>query len=193
MCASVISVPTETIWAGLCAFGDTTEDTANFNGGPVKGTGQDSLGAYFDVGITSAAQNVGIIILKGNVKDPGPNEFLDPATQGSEYWQLSGSNVLHATQPPTIQQTDLPIPAGKARIHYHRPDSDYSVWNLFPFFATTDPNSDFCGTNDFVAAYNRIRQMWRLLRYRSRSHAVEMAPIVHSVRLRASGPNLFHA
>jgi pullulanase len=87
-------------------------------------TGQDSFGAFFDVGITSAAQNVGIIIHKGNVKDPGPNEFLDPATQGIEYWQLSGSNVLHTTQPPTIQQTDLPIPAGKARIHYHRPDND---------------------------------------------------------------------
>ena len=136
------------------AFGDTTEDTSNFNGGPVKVTGQDSFGAFFDVGITSPAQNVGIIIHKGGVKDPGPNEFLDPATQGIEYWQLSGSNILHTTQPPTIQPTDPPIPAGKARIHYHRPDNDYSVWNLFPFFATTDPNSDFCGTNDFVTAYD---------------------------------------
>jgi len=106
------------------AFGDTTEDTSNFNGGPVEVTGQDSFGAFFDVGITSAAQNVGIIIHKGNVKDHGPNEFLDPATQGIEYWQLSGSNVLHTTQPPTIQQTDPPIPAGIARIHYHRPDKD---------------------------------------------------------------------
>jgi pullulanase len=136
------------------AFGDTTEDTSNFNGGPVKVTGQDSFGAFFDVGVTSTAQNVGIIIHKGNVKDPGPNEFLDPATQGNEYWQLSGSNVLRTTQPPTIQLTDPPIPSGKARIHYHRPDNDYSVWNLYPFFATTDPNSDFCNTNDFVAGYD---------------------------------------
>lgn len=136
------------------AFGDTTEDTSNFNGGPVKVTGQDSFGAFFDVGVTSTAQNVGIIIHKGNIKDPGPNEFLDPATQGNEYWQLSGSNVLHTTQPSTIQQADPPIPTGKARIHYHRPDNDYSVWNLYPFFATTDPNSDFCGTNDYVAGYD---------------------------------------
>src|SRR5258706_529003 len=136
------------------AFGDTTEDTSNFNGGPVKVTGQDSFGAFFDVGVTSTAQNVGFIIHKGNIKDPGPNEFIDPATQGNEYWQLSGSNVLHTTQPSTIQQTDPPIPTGKARIHYHRPDNDYANWNLFPFFATTDPNSDFCGTNDFVTAYD---------------------------------------
>ena len=136
------------------AFGDTTEDTSNFNGGPVKVAGQDSFGAFFDVGVTSTAQNVGIIVHKGNIKDPGPNEFIDPATQGNEYWQLSGSNVLRTSQPPTIQQTDPPIPAGKARIHYHRPDNDYANWNLFPFFATTDPNSDFCGTNDFVTAYD---------------------------------------
>jgi len=136
------------------AFGDTTEDTSNFNGGPVKVTGQDSFGAFFDVGVSSTAQNVGIIIHKGNIKDPGPNEFIDPATQGNEYWQLSGSNVLRTAQPPTIQQSDPPIPAGKARIHYHRPDNDYANWNLFPFFATTDPNSDFCTTNDFVTAYD---------------------------------------
>jgi pullulanase len=136
------------------AFGDTTEDTSNFNGGPVQVTGHDVFGAYFDVGVTSTAQNVGIIIHNGNTKDPGPNEFLDPATHGNEYWQLSGSNVLATTPPPTIQQSDPPIPAGKARIHYHRPDNNYANWNLFPFLATTDPNSDFCNTNDFVAGYD---------------------------------------
>ena len=136
------------------AFGDTTEDTSNFSGGPVQVTGHDSFGAFFDVGITSTAQNVGIIIHSGNTKDPGPNEFIDPAAQGNEYWQLSGSNILRTTQPPTIQQTDPPIPAGKARIHYHRPDNNYANWNLFPFFATTDPNNDFCNTNDFVAGYD---------------------------------------
>ncbi len=61
------------------AFGDTTEDTSNFNG----------------------------VIHKGNVKDLGPNEFLDPATQGIEYWQLSGSNVLHTTQQVTFQNPAL--------------------------------------------------------------------------------------
>jgi pullulanase len=136
------------------AFGDTTEDTSNFNGGPVQLTGRDIFGAYFDIGVTSAAQNVGIIIHNGNTKDPGPNEFIDPATHGNEYWQLSGSNVLETNAPPTLQQTDPPIPAGKARIHYHRPDNNYANWNLFPFFATTDANSDFCNTNDFVAGYD---------------------------------------
>jgi len=63
---------------------------------------QDSFGAYFDLDSTSAAQNVAIIIHKGNVKDPGPNDFLDPATQGSSTGSFR-QKLLHTTQPPTIQ------------------------------------------------------------------------------------------
>src|ERR1700687_994550 len=141
-------------WA-VYAFGDTTEDTSNFNGGPVQVTGRDSFGAYFDVGVTATAQNVGIIIHNGNTKDPGPNEFIDPATQGNEYWQLSGSNVLQTTQPPTIQQTDPAIPANKARIHYFRPDSNYASWTVYAFGDTTEDTSNFNGGPVFVTGYDR--------------------------------------
>ena len=44
------------------AFEQTTEDTGNYNGGPVAVTGTDSYGAYFDVGVTSGATSVGVII-----------------------------------------------------------------------------------------------------------------------------------
>jgi len=84
------------------AFGDTTEDTSNFNRGPVKVTVQDSFGAYFDLDSTSAAQNVAIIIHKRNVKDPGPNDFLDPATQGSSTGSFRAETTA-TTQPPTIE------------------------------------------------------------------------------------------
>ncbi|HEX4173914.1 MAG TPA: pullulanase-associated domain-containing protein, partial [Acetobacteraceae bacterium] len=84
------------------AFGDTTEPN-NYGTGPVAVTGTDSFGAYFDIGVTSGATNVGIIIHNGNTKDPGPNEYVDPATQGNQFWQLSGSDVLQTSQPPTIQ------------------------------------------------------------------------------------------
>lgn len=136
------------------AFGDTTEDQGNFNGGPVQVSGKDSFGAYFDVGVTSNAQNVGIIIHQGNLKDPGPNEFVDPATQGNEYWQISGEFGLHITQPPLPTGGDPAIPAGHARIHYYRPDGDYAGWILYPFFATSDPTGDFCNTDDYVAGYD---------------------------------------
>lgn len=171
------------------AFGDTTEDTSNFNGGPVKVTGQDSFGAYFDVGVTAAAQNVGIIIHKGSIKDPGPDEHIDPATQGNEYWQLSGSNVLHTTQPPTIQQVDPPIPLNKARIHYHRPDNNYDVWNLYPFFATTDPNSNFCSTNDFVAGYDTYGAYYDVGIDPTKFNGL-LGFIIHNCNIKDPGPDM---
>src|SRR6266853_431521 len=171
------------------AFGDTTEDTSNFNGGPVQVAGRDGFGALFDVGVTSTAQNVGIIIHKSNTKDPGPNEFINPATQGNEFWQLSGSNVLHTTQPPTIQQTDPSIPAGKARIHYHRPDNNYANWNLYPFFATTDPNSDFCNTNDFVAGYDTYGAYYDVGVDPTKFNG-QLGFIIHNCNIKDPGPDM---
>lgn len=133
------------------AYGDTTEPN-DFAGGPVAVTGTDSFGAYFDVGVTSTAQNVGIILHNGATKDPGGTEFVDPATQGNEYWQLAGSDALRTTQPATMQ--DPPIPPNHARIHYYRPAGDYNNWVLYVYGATTDPNGDFCGTNDEYAGYD---------------------------------------
>src|SRR5260370_3528802 len=43
------------------AFGDTTENTSNFNGGPVQVTRSDSFAALFSVGVTSTPQNHGIL------------------------------------------------------------------------------------------------------------------------------------
>ena len=133
------------------AYDDTTEPN-DFADGPVQVTGKDSFGAYFDVGVTATAQNVGLILHNGATKDPGGTEFVDPATQGNEYWQLSGSVSLSTTMPTTGQ--DPPIPAGHARIHYYRPAGDYDNWVLYVYGATTDPDSSFCGTNDYYAGYD---------------------------------------
>ncbi|MFY9855727.1 MAG: pullulanase-associated domain-containing protein, partial [Terracidiphilus sp.] len=136
----------------IYAFGDTTEPN-NYGTGPVAVTGTDSFGAYFDVGVISGAANVGIIIHNGNTKDPGPNEYVDPTTQGNEYWQLSGSNVLQTTQPPTIQATGPPIPSGKVRIHYFRPDNDYGAWSVYTWGAGDD-GDNWCSTEDYVSGYD---------------------------------------
>lgn len=133
------------------AFFDTTEPN-NFAGGPVPITGTDSFGAYFDVGVTPNAQNVGIILHNGNVKDPGPNQYVNPSTQGNEFWELAGSDVLLTSRPPI--GADPAIPAGKARIHYYRPDGNYDNWVLYVYGATTDPDSDFCATNDQFSGYD---------------------------------------
>ena len=135
----------------IYAFFDTTEPN-NFPGGPVPVTGTDSFGAYFDVGVTANAQNVGLILHKGNLKDPGPNQYVDPATQGREFWELSGSDTLLTQQPPTGK--DPAIPAGHARIHYYRPDDNYDNWSMYVYGATTDPTGSYCSTEEQFAGYD---------------------------------------
>ena len=134
------------------AFFDTTEPN-NFQAGPVPVTGTDSFGAYFDVGVTATAQNVGIILHNGNTKDPGPNQYVDPATQGNEFWELSGSDQL-LTHRAAHRHVDPAIPAGKARIHYFRPDGNYANWSLYVYGATTDPTGNFCVTEDQYSGYD---------------------------------------
>lgn len=128
------------------AFGDTTEDQGNFGGGPVQVSGTDSFGAYFDVGITAGAANVGIIVHMGNTKDPGPDETVDPATQGNEFWQLSGVTGLTTTKPALPGTHFNPnIPANTARIHFYRPDGVYTNWYTYAFNDTTADTGNYNG------------------------------------------------
>jgi pullulanase len=126
------------------AFYNTTENTGAYNTGPVAVTGNDNYGAYFDVGVTSGAQNVGIIIHNptnpgGDIKDPGPNEFVNPALQGNEYWAVSGVDALY-TSAPTPANEPGTLLLGYVRIHYYRPDGSYANWSVYSFNNTQEPN-----------------------------------------------------
>src|SRR5271155_5671456 len=128
------------------AFDNTTEDTGNYGGGPVQVTGTDNYGVYFDVGVTTGAQEVGIIIHNptaagGDVKDTPNNLFVDPATQGNEYWAYSGIGKLYNTAINISNPTAL-LP-GYARIHYYRTDGNYANWTIYAFFDTTEYTGDF--------------------------------------------------
>jgi pullulanase len=128
------------------AFDNTTEDTGNYGGGPVQVTGTDSFGAYFDVGVTAGAQEVGIIIHNptasgGDQKDTPNNLFVDPSTEGFEYWGYSGIGKLYKSQPSLTNPTAL-LP-GYARIHYFRPDGQYANWTAYAFNDTEEYTGDF--------------------------------------------------
>ena len=101
------------------------------------------IGVYFDVAVTANAQNLGLIIHNpsasgGDQKDPGPNEFVDPATEGFEYWgyhrhrqalqeraqphqsQRSAARVCaHSLLPPRrqLRQLDRATPSTNRGIH----------------------------------------------------------------------------
>jgi pullulanase len=137
------------------AFFDTTEDTGNYGGGPVQVTGTDTYGAYFDVGVISGAQNVGLIIHNptapgGDQKDPGPNEFVNPSTMGNEFWAYSGIGKLY-NEPIDVNNPNALLP-GYARIHYFRPDGNYSNWSVYAFADTAEYTGDFNDGLTFVTS-----------------------------------------
>jgi pullulanase len=77
------------------AFDNTTENTGNYGGGPVQVTGTDSFGAYFDVGVTTGAQEVGIIIHNptasgGDQKDTPNNLLSIPRRRASSIGRTLG-------------------------------------------------------------------------------------------------------
>jgi pullulanase len=128
------------------AFDNTTENTGNYGGGPVQVTGTDSFGVYFDVGVTTGAQEVGIIIHNptapgGDQKDSPNNLFVDPSTQGIEYWAYSGIAKLYVTAPSLTNPTAL-LP-GYVRVHYHRTDGNYAGWTIYAFYDTTEYTGDY--------------------------------------------------
>src|SRR5258706_15471139 len=89
------------------AFGDTTEDTSNFNGGPVFVSGYDTYGAFYDVGLTPNPHDLGFIVhnISLGIKDPGPDMHLNVA-QFKEAWVISGDAQVFSTQPTAAQLLD---------------------------------------------------------------------------------------
>ena len=130
----------------IYAFDNTTENTGNYGGGPVTLTGTDSYGAYFDVGVTTGAQEVGIILHNptaggGDQKDTPNNLFVDPSTQGNEFWAYSGIAKLYTSTPNLANPTAI-LP-GYVRVHYHRTDGNYGGWTIYAFYDTTEYAGDY--------------------------------------------------
>src|SRR5258708_21536882 len=60
------------------AFGDTTENTSNFSGGPVHGTGRHTFRAFFSVGVTPHPPNAAPILPTATTQHPDPTPFTPP-------------------------------------------------------------------------------------------------------------------
>ncbi|MFO7634849.1 MAG: pullulanase-type alpha-1,6-glucosidase, partial [Caldilinea sp.] len=65
---------------------------------PLPPTGEDDFGIYWEVPIKPDATRLGLIVHKGDEKDPGPDMFLD-LTQSTEAWIISGDLLLYTEQP----------------------------------------------------------------------------------------------
>lgn len=59
---------------------------------PIRPAGQDQFGIFFNVDLLPGATRLAYILHRGDVKDPGPDQFLDLGTDGHEVWQLEGAD-----------------------------------------------------------------------------------------------------
>lgn len=113
---------------GLHLFGDVI--TATDWTAPLKKTGDDSFGVFFDVPVKAAPGTLKYIIHKDGAKDPNDNDQVF-AYDGSvkEIWRIQGDTGTYTTNPDAPPVSDLDY----VRIHYKRFNADYSAWGLHLF------------------------------------------------------------
>jgi pullulanase len=177
----------------IYAFYDTTEYGGDYNNGLVPPTGYDAYGAYFDVAVLATAQNVGLIIHNpsapgGDVKDPGPNEFVDPATEGDEYWAYTGIGKLYKSAPSLTNPAAL-LP-GYARIHYYRPDGNYANWTVYAFNDTAEYTGDY---NDGLTGVTGMDAYGAYFDVSLIANPQSLGFIIHNISTGAKdpGPNMY--
>ncbi len=109
---------------GLHVWEDTSENVEWTS--PLAPSGRDPFGLYWDVGLKTNAKKVGVIVHRGDAKDPGPDMFLEPEEQGREVWLVSGNTVLHASPPDvsTLALGDL------SRLRAHWVDRRTIAWRV---------------------------------------------------------------
>jgi pullulanase len=170
------------------SFYDTNEYTGDFNDGLTSPTNYDTFGAYFDIGITNGSQNLGLILHNGGNKDPGPNEFVDPTTEGNEYWGITGFGKLYHVMPDVNNPTAL-LP-GYARIHYYRPDGNYSNWTVYAFEDTAEYTGDYNDGLTAVTSYDSYGAYYDIALI---PNAQQIGFIVHNISAGAKdpGPNQY--
>jgi hypothetical protein len=59
---------------------------------PVRPVGEDTFGITFRVDLVDGADQLAYILHRGDLKDPGPDQFLVFGTDGHEVWQLQGAD-----------------------------------------------------------------------------------------------------
>jgi pullulanase-type alpha-1,6-glucosidase len=112
------------LWGDGLAPGVGT-DWAN----PRQPDGTDAYGPFWDVPLADPTTQVNFIVHRGDEKDPGPDQSVDPNAAG-EAWVRSGEDAVH----PTLAAAEH-----TAVLHYRRTDGDYAGWGLHLWDGAASP------------------------------------------------------
>ncbi|MFF7153096.1 pullulanase-type alpha-1,6-glucosidase [Streptomyces sp. NPDC008139] len=121
---------------GLYTWGDIADGEATTYPAGHAFTGRDAYGAFAYVKLKSGASNVGFIVVnKDGVKDTDGDRAIDLTATG-EVWIKQGSPDVATTAPDGAYP---PQDTGKAVLHYHRADGDYTGWGLHVWTGAATP------------------------------------------------------
>ncbi|MFZ4660370.1 MAG: pullulanase-type alpha-1,6-glucosidase, partial [Caldilineaceae bacterium] len=148
--------------------------------------GVNDFGAYWNVPISDASKVVNFIIHKGDEKDPGPDQSLNPV-DGADAWVVSGDTTVYKQQGAAEKY---------AIIHYHRTAGDYGdatssnyndFWGMHTWTGAASPNPSWqepvkpAGTDGFG--------IW--FKVPLTADATELAYILHRGDTKDPGPDQF--
>ncbi|MFF6998604.1 pullulanase-type alpha-1,6-glucosidase [Streptomyces sp. NPDC008313] len=118
----------------LYAWGDLADGEATTWPAGHDFTGRDAYGAFAYVKLKPSASNVGYLVIdKDGDKDVSADRTID-VTKTGEIWIEQG-NEAAATERPDYPAQDK----GKAVLHYHRADGDYTGWGLHTWTGAANP------------------------------------------------------
>jgi pullulanase len=75
-------------------------------------------------------------------------------------WTLSVLFLCAGIALPALAATDPPIPAGSVRIHYFRPDNNFTGWTMWTWNASTENQTTWCSTELNSAGTDSYGAYW---------------------------------
>jgi len=75
-------------------------------------------------------------------------------------WTLSVLFLCVGFALPALAATDPPIPAGSVRIHYYRPDNNFTGWTMWTWNASTENQTTWCSTELNTAGTDSYGAYW---------------------------------
>ncbi len=134
---------------GLHLWGDgLAPGTGTDWASPRPADGSDAYGTFWNVPVTDPTKTVNFIIHKGDAKDPGSDQSVNPVANG-EVWIRSGDAAVHPTRAAA---------ENVAVLHYRRADGDYTGWGLHLWTGAATPTDwgaplQPTGTDAYGAVY----------------------------------------
>ncbi|MFE6827744.1 pullulanase-type alpha-1,6-glucosidase [Streptomyces sp. NPDC057690] len=119
---------------GLYAWGDLADGESTTWPDSHPFVGRDAYGAFAYVKLKPGASSVGFLVIdKDGNKDVSADRTID-VTKTGEVWIEQGKEGL-LTEKPEYPAQDT----GKAVLHYHRADGDYTGWGLHTWTGAANP------------------------------------------------------